>query len=115
MSAAELRRPLRADPLPSPPGLAVVANDAEVEGDCLVLSFPIPSGSDAPARLTPAEREVVDGILAGLPTREIAVRRGVSPRTVANQISHIFEKMRVGSRLALALSVHGAGPADAPC
>ena len=38
----------------------------------------------------------------------IAARRGVSPRTVANQIARLFAKLRVGSRLTLAIAVRGA-------
>lgn len=93
------------DPLPSPPGLAV---DGAGGGDdaCLVLSFPI--APPRRAQLTRAEREVVDGILAGLPNRAIAERRGVSPRTVANQIARLFTKLRVDSRLGLVLAIHAA-------
>jgi len=93
---------------PAPAGLTVVADEAdEAEAELgLVLSFPLERR--LPDNLTPAERDVVTAILAGLPTRRIAERRGVSPRTVSNQIAHIFGKLRVGSRLSLALHVHAA-------
>ncbi|HTQ03445.1 MAG TPA: LuxR C-terminal-related transcriptional regulator [Polyangiaceae bacterium] len=92
-------------PLPSPRGLAVERACAGDDAD-LALSFPIESRP--PAALTPAEREVIDGILAGLPNRAIAERRGVSPRTVANQIARIFAKLAVGSRLGVALTLQGS-------
>lgn len=51
-----------------------------------------------PASLTPAEREVVELILEGLSSKEIAARRGTAARTVANQLARVFEKMGVNSR-----------------
>jgi DNA-binding NarL/FixJ family response regulator len=98
------------EPLPCPRGLVVSPLEADADGaeaPGMLLSFPLDSAPSLPAVLTHAEREVVEGILAGLLNREIAARRGVSPRTVANQVSRIFEKLRVGSRLTLALSVRG--------
>jgi DNA-binding NarL/FixJ family response regulator len=91
---------------PCPRGLAVALHASDVNR--LDLSFPLKLGSTLPLALTPAERAVVVAILAGLPNREIAEQRGVSPRTIANQISRIFEKLKVGSRLTLALCVRGA-------
>jgi DNA-binding NarL/FixJ family response regulator len=100
-----LERPSAGEP-PCPEGLAIAPHETEPEA--LVLSFPLTApGGRLAAHLTPAERAVVDGILAGLPNREIAEQRGVSPRTIANQISSIFAKLHVGSRLTLALTVHG--------
>jgi len=105
VSAADTSATPAVDVLPPPAGLTV-ADEAEAQRGQLVLSFPLEPR--LPVNLTPAERDVVVGILAGLPTRRIAERRGVSPRTVSNQIAHIFGKLRVGSRLTLALRVHAA-------
>jgi DNA-binding CsgD family transcriptional regulator len=105
MSRADRRSRLETDPLPCPPGLAVA--EAVQEEDCVVLSFPVAPAPTVLEALSGAQREVAEGVLAGLPTREIARRRGVSPRTVSNQIAGIFEKLRVSSRLDLALLVHG--------
>jgi len=105
MSDVELCAACATDPLPHPPGLAVDTSSDE-EGARLVLSFPL--AAEVPAKFTRAEREVIEGILAGLPNRAIAARRGVSPRTVANQIARLFAKLRVGSRLTLAIAVRGA-------
>ncbi|HEX7604104.1 MAG TPA: helix-turn-helix transcriptional regulator [Polyangiaceae bacterium] len=54
------------------------------------------------ARLTPAENDVVLGILSGQSNAEIAARRRRSTRTVANQIASIYRKLGVSSRSDLA-------------
>jgi DNA-binding NarL/FixJ family response regulator len=97
------------DPLPAPGGLTLDAGETEGADGCVLLSFPLEPR--LPDNLTPAERDVVVGILAGLPTRRIAERRGVSPRTVSNQIAQIFGKLRVSSRLSLALRVQASSAA----
>jgi len=55
-----------------------------------------------PDHTTPAEHEVIDGILAGLTTREIAKRRGCSPRTVTTHLAALFQKTGVHSQAELA-------------
>jgi|KBSSwiStaDraftv2_1062776.scaffolds.fasta_scaffold947626_2 DNA-binding CsgD family transcriptional regulator len=52
--------------------------------------------------LTPSEEEVALAMLAGRSNAEIAGIRGTSPRTVANQIAGIFQKLGVRSRTELA-------------
>ena len=47
--------------------------------------------------LTPREREVLELILEGEPTKRIAGRLGISVNTVRNQRTRIFRKVRVGS------------------
>lgn len=59
--------------------------------------------------LTEAEKAVVAGVLAGLSNDEIAHRRGVRPRTVANQMQAIFRKTRVFSRAELCASMTRRG------
>lgn len=59
--------------------------------------------------LTEAEKAVVTGVLAGLSNEEIAHRRGVRPRTVANQMQAIFRKTRVFSRVELCASMTRRG------
>ncbi len=58
---------------------------------------------DCPRALgvTAAERAVLGLAAAGLSNAEIAARRGVSPRTVANQLASVFRKLGVHSRLQL--------------
>lgn len=51
--------------------------------------------------LTNAERELVERLLHGDTQRAMADHRGVSVRTVANQMSRLFEKLDVSSRTEL--------------
>jgi DNA-binding NarL/FixJ family response regulator len=53
------------------------------------------------APLTNAERELVERLLHGDTQRGMADHRGVSVRTVANQMSRLFEKLDVSSRTEL--------------
>jgi two-component system response regulator FixJ len=60
--------------------------------------------------LTGREREVLDGLVAGLPNKSIGYDLAISPRTVEVHRAHIMQKLRAKSlseviRLALA-----AGP-----
>jgi DNA-binding CsgD family transcriptional regulator len=59
--------------------------------------------SDLPKSLTAAEREVALAIIAGRSNAEIAVHRGRSPRTVANQVASLFVKLGLRSRNELAV------------
>jgi two-component system, LuxR family, response regulator FixJ len=49
------------------------------------------------ASLTPREREVLDGLVAGHPNKTIAYDLGTSPRTVEVQRARVMEKMGVRS------------------
>jgi len=58
-------------------------------------------------QLTAREREVMDGLVAGLPNKTIAYDLGISPRTVEIHRARVMEKMQARSlpelvRLALA-------------
>jgi ATP/maltotriose-dependent transcriptional regulator MalT len=62
--------------------------------------------------LTPTESEVVEEVCAGRSNGEVAVRLGVSRRTVEAHLRSIYTKLRVPTRLALAVayrasSAHG--------
>lgn len=52
--------------------------------------------------LTKAEEEVARYVLEGLSNKQIALRRGTCERTVANQLSSLYRKLRVSSRAELA-------------
>jgi len=52
--------------------------------------------------LSRRQSEVADWVCQGKTNAEIAIILGISPRTVQKHIEHIFEKMGVGSRMALA-------------
>lgn len=60
-------------------------------------------GGDGPAEaaLTAAEHAVAKDIVRGCSNAAIAARRGVSARTVANQVASILSKLGVRSRLEL--------------
>jgi two-component system response regulator FixJ len=62
------------------------------------------------ALLSPREREVLDGLLAGLPNKSIAYDLAISPRTVEIHRARVMDKMGARSlselvRLALAAGV----------
>ena len=58
------------------------------------------------------EAEVARLVADGLTNREIALVLGTSPHTVRNQLSRIFERLGVSSRLELAMWMR-ALPIDA--
>jgi DNA-binding CsgD family transcriptional regulator/tetratricopeptide (TPR) repeat protein len=59
--------------------------------------------------LTAREVEVARLVAAGLTNRQVAVRLGISERTVENHLDHIFGKLAVGSRAQVAAWVAGGG------
>lgn len=67
----------------------------------VVFSFPL-EGERSFAELSGAEREVATLAIEGRTNAEIAQFRGSRPRTVANQMAKIFQKLGVGSRAELA-------------
>jgi len=73
----------------------------------LILSHSLPEWN-LPSSLTPAERDVVRAILDGASRREVAQRRGTSPRTVSNLLAQAFRKLGVRSRMELAVKLAGA-------
>jgi two-component system response regulator FixJ len=52
-------------------------------------------------QLTPREREVLEGLVAGLPNKTIAYDLGISARTVEVHRARVMEKMQVRSLSAL--------------
>ena len=74
------------------------------DDEYVVFSF---RSSDAPAGerlddvLTASERAVVDLVLLGRSNEEVALARGTSPRTVANQLGLVYRKLGVRSRREL--------------
>jgi DNA-binding CsgD family transcriptional regulator len=91
--------PSKLPSLPHPRGLRARAFSFAC-GDYLVLSYPL-GGWVAPLGLTRAERAVVEAVLRGASNAEIARSRGTSPRTVANQLASIYEKLGVRTRYEL--------------
>ena len=70
-------------------------------------------GTPAPAlpfpELTEREREVLDLIAQGLANTEIAQRLSLSPKTVGNHITNIFDKLQVADRAKAILRARDAG------
>lgn len=63
------------------------------------------------AGLSPRELEIVAAVIRGEGNRAIAEHLGLSPQTVKNHLSNIFEKLGVASRLELALTALHLVPA----
>jgi len=62
-------------------------------------------------RLTAREKQVVTCLSFGRTNKEIATKLGISEQTVKNHFQSVFRKHHLygaGSRLHLALQVHGA-------
>jgi DNA-binding NarL/FixJ family response regulator len=53
--------------------------------------------------LTPRERDLVSEILAGRSNKVIAAKFGVKEQTIRNQLTVLFRKLEVSSRLELAV------------
>jgi RNA polymerase sigma factor (sigma-70 family) len=53
--------------------------------------------------LSRREKQIVDALLAGCTNKEIAQQLGVSDQTVKNQLTTLYKKMGVSSRLELVL------------
>jgi DNA-binding CsgD family transcriptional regulator len=65
------------------------------------------------ARLTVQERRVLDPIVLGTPSKEVASRLGISPRTVKFHAANIFKKLGLQSRQDLLRLLLVAVPATA--
>jgi DNA-binding NarL/FixJ family response regulator len=76
-------------------GQAVALGRDDLFGVCSADHVPAP-------KLTPAERDVLEGLTRGLSNREIADRRRSSLRTVANQVARLLRKHGASSRVELA-------------
>jgi DNA-binding NarL/FixJ family response regulator len=59
------------------------------------------SGRPRTVRLTGRERDIVDLLLEGCTNKVIALRLGVSVQTVKNQLSALYRKAGVRTRLQL--------------
>jgi DNA-binding CsgD family transcriptional regulator len=76
--------------------------------DLALLSFPLAEAA-LPQALTPAEQEVALQVYVGASNKQIAHARGVSARTIGNQLESIYRKLRVSSRAELVLLLSGRG------
>ena len=96
-----------------------IASPALADVDAIVVVSPgaPASNSDDQAGLTRREAEVARLVGAGLATKEIAQRLGISGHTARHHIERVFAKLGVRSRAALAALIavrSGASGAVAP-
>lgn len=61
------------------------------------LCYRLPS-IDPPRTLTVCERKIVWGLLGGCTNQQLALRNGVSSRTIAVQLQQMYDKVNVSSR-----------------
>jgi FixJ family two-component response regulator len=64
--------------------------------------------------LTPRERDVMAGVIAGLLNKQIAAELGTSEVTVKEQRGHVMQKMQVGSVAELVRAAARLGISPAP-
>ncbi len=72
------------------------------------FSSPPPAADPFP-ELTAREGEILALLAAALPNPAIAMRLGLSPKTVANHLSSIFTKLQVADRASAILRAREAG------
>jgi DNA-binding NarL/FixJ family response regulator len=73
-----------------------------------LISAPAVAAVPFPA-LTSREREVLDLIAAGVRNAEIARRMSIAPKTVANHVAAIFNKLQVADRSQAVILARDAG------
>jgi len=94
--------------------LLTCASFTTAEGRALrVVSMPRPDLGLNPI-LPPAELDVIRLLIEGLPYKEIAGRRGTSTRTIANQITAVFRRLRVSGRNELVHRLFFEPPCGTP-
>lgn len=85
---------------------AVSLSITQLSDDMLCVSLPSEDHSVARvAELTRAERAVVVLALLGHTNSSIALQRGSTPRTVANQLASVYRKLGISGRRELAAAV----------
>lgn len=66
-------------------------------------------GGDPLSRLTDRERALVALVAEGLHNQQIALRLGITEKTVRNQLTAVFDKIGVSGRLELIVFAHRHG------
>jgi DNA-binding NarL/FixJ family response regulator len=96
--------------------LAVAAGDAVYGGSVarrivtfLAAEQPGPPAIVAFPELTPRERDVLSLLATGCRNHEIALRLGMSDKTLRNHVSQVLLKLQVPDRTAAALKARDAG------
>lgn len=83
-----------------PPPKALEVEHVGAHGEFVLISWPVNLAAKLEP-LTPSERDVLLQVVLGATNAQIARRRGTSPRTVANQMARLLEKLEAGSRYEL--------------
>ncbi|MDQ4142213.1 MAG: response regulator transcription factor [Actinomycetota bacterium] len=73
------------------------------------LSNPPPAADASFPQLTERERKILDLLAAGLSNSAIGERLGIAPKTVANNVSSIFNKLQVADRAQAIIRAREAG------
>ena len=71
-------------------------------------------GGTGPADLTDRELEILALVAAGVPNQQIALRLGISAKTVKTHLTHVFRHIGVSDRLQAARWARRHGIAGAP-
>jgi len=98
--------------LPYDPAFA--AFFSEVRTFLAAGAAPPPRREPAFGDLTPREREILEFLAHGLDNHEIAARLGLSEKTVRNNVTTIFDKLRVTTRAQAVARARDAGFAAVP-
>ena len=61
------------------------------------------------ARLSPAENQVLRGLVAGLTAAEMAIRSQHSVHTIRSQIKAVLSKLEVGTQVSAVAIAHRSG------
>ena len=83
-------------PMPSDPGFELMFDHLHA----FVATAP---ADDPLAGLSARERDILEGVRAGLSNEAIALQRNISTKTVRNHLTRVFDKLRVNSRTQAAL------------
>lgn len=72
----------------------------------------VPATAERPGGLTGRETDVLRLLARGHTNRQIAMRLGISPKTVSNHVEHVYSKLGVSSRAAATLYATQHGLTD---
>lgn len=88
--------------------------DVDLEDDGQLSVLAVDTGPVSDEKLSPTEREVASFVVQGWSNQRIADQRGVSVKTIMNQVRGIFEKLNVASRSELTVRLSRPLPPHAP-
>ena len=70
----------------------------------LGLSLSLPGQAPQTGGMTLQQRRILELLADGLPNKEIAIKLGVAPSTVKNQLTLVFDKLGVSNRTQAAIA-----------